>query len=178
VHSRDAISEPFVSFLIDVNWPRGRLLREYTVLLDPPAMLAPRRQPAAAPIAAPTTAPARRPERRQPAEPQARCPPGTAGRCARLGRIDLTRSRAATRSTASRARSRAATRGDPAHDDRAFPRQSRGVQRQHQLTARRRDPARAALERDREHRDSEAASEVSQQNAAWRAAAAARSPAA
>jgi pilus assembly protein FimV len=40
VRSRDAISEPFVSFLIDVNWPRGRLLREYTVLLDPPAMLA------------------------------------------------------------------------------------------------------------------------------------------
>ena len=25
VRSRDAISEPFVSFLIDVNWPRGRL---------------------------------------------------------------------------------------------------------------------------------------------------------
>jgi len=58
VRSRDAISEPFVSFLVDVNWPRGRLLREYTVLLDPPAMLAPGEAPAAAPIAAPTTAPA------------------------------------------------------------------------------------------------------------------------
>ncbi len=56
VRSRDAISEPFVSFLIDVNWPRGRLLREYTVLLDPPAMLAPGDSPAAAPIAAATTA--------------------------------------------------------------------------------------------------------------------------
>jgi pilus assembly protein FimV len=55
VHSRDSISEPFVSFLIDVTWPRGRLLREYTVLLDPPAMLAPGEAPAAAPIAAPTT---------------------------------------------------------------------------------------------------------------------------
>ena len=26
VRSRDAITEPFVSFLVDVNWPRGRLL--------------------------------------------------------------------------------------------------------------------------------------------------------
>ena len=57
VHSRDAISEPFVSFLIDVNWPRGRLLREYTVLLDPPAMLAPGDSPAPAPVAAPTAIP-------------------------------------------------------------------------------------------------------------------------
>ncbi len=57
VRSRDAISEPFVSFLIDVNWPRGRLLREYTVLLDPPAMLSAADSPAPAPIAAPTTLP-------------------------------------------------------------------------------------------------------------------------
>jgi pilus assembly protein FimV len=55
VRSRDAISEPFVSFLIDVSWPRGRLLREYTVLLDPPAMLSAADSPAAAPIAAPMT---------------------------------------------------------------------------------------------------------------------------
>ncbi len=47
VSSRDAISEPFVSFLIDVNWPRGRLLREYTVLLDPPVLMRRRRQPGA-----------------------------------------------------------------------------------------------------------------------------------
>ena len=57
VRSRDAISEPFVSFLIDVNWPRGRLLREYTVLLDPPAMLSAGETPAQAPVAAPTAAP-------------------------------------------------------------------------------------------------------------------------
>ncbi len=57
VRSHDAISEPFVSFLIDVNWPRGRLLREYTVLLDPPALLSARATPAAAPVLAPTTAP-------------------------------------------------------------------------------------------------------------------------
>jgi pilus assembly protein FimV len=57
VRSREAISEPFVSFLVDVNWPRGRLLREYTVLLDPPAMLAAGDGPAPEPVAAPTTAP-------------------------------------------------------------------------------------------------------------------------
>ena len=49
VRSRDAISEPFVSFLVDVSWPRGRLLREYTVLLDPPAMLSAAESPPAAP---------------------------------------------------------------------------------------------------------------------------------
>ena len=74
VHSREAISEPFVSFLIDVNWPRGRLLREYTVLLDPPAMLAPGDSPAAAPIAAPSTTPAAAPST-APAEPAAPTPP-------------------------------------------------------------------------------------------------------
>lgn len=73
VRSRDAISEPFVSFLIDVNWPRGRLLREYTVLLDPPAMLAPGDAPAAAPIAAPTTSPTPAASAPQP-EPRAAAP--------------------------------------------------------------------------------------------------------
>ncbi|MEM7540189.1 MAG: FimV/HubP family polar landmark protein [Pseudomonadota bacterium] len=34
--SREPIREPFLNFLLDVNWPTGRLLREYTVLLDPP----------------------------------------------------------------------------------------------------------------------------------------------
>ncbi|HEY3488460.1 MAG TPA: FimV/HubP family polar landmark protein, partial [Gammaproteobacteria bacterium] len=30
------VREPFLSFLIDIDWPRGHLVREYTVLLDPP----------------------------------------------------------------------------------------------------------------------------------------------
>ncbi|WP_260294754.1 FimV/HubP family polar landmark protein [Sedimenticola hydrogenitrophicus] len=45
VSSRDPIREPFLNFLIEVNWPKGRLLREYTVLLDPPVTL--ERRPAA-----------------------------------------------------------------------------------------------------------------------------------
>ncbi|WP_186297572.1 FimV/HubP family polar landmark protein [Sedimenticola selenatireducens] len=39
VSSRDPIREPFLNFLIEVNWPKGKLLREYTVLLDPPVTL-------------------------------------------------------------------------------------------------------------------------------------------
>ncbi|MCI0732624.1 MAG: hypothetical protein L0Y38_02235 [Methylococcaceae bacterium] len=37
VSSKDVIREPFLNFLIEVNWPTGRMLREFTVLLDPPA---------------------------------------------------------------------------------------------------------------------------------------------
>ena len=36
VKSRKPIKEPFLNFLVEVNWPSGRLLREYTLLLDPP----------------------------------------------------------------------------------------------------------------------------------------------
>ncbi len=37
--TRDAIKEPFVDFLIEVDWPAGHMLREYTILLDPPLFL-------------------------------------------------------------------------------------------------------------------------------------------
>ena len=36
VSSDFPINEPFLNFLVEVNWPRGKLVREYTVLLDPP----------------------------------------------------------------------------------------------------------------------------------------------
>ena len=36
ITSRRPIVEPFVTLLLKVSWPQGRLLREYTVLLDPP----------------------------------------------------------------------------------------------------------------------------------------------
>ena len=57
VASVQSITEPFVTILVEANWARGRLLREYTVLLDPPVLMpAPATQ---TPVAAPTTAPAR-----------------------------------------------------------------------------------------------------------------------
>ena len=36
VTSIDPVQEPFLNFLMEVHWPSGRLLREYTLLLDPP----------------------------------------------------------------------------------------------------------------------------------------------
>ena len=36
VTSRQPIAEPYLNFLVQVHWPNGRLLKEYTLLLDPP----------------------------------------------------------------------------------------------------------------------------------------------
>ncbi|MFT6753536.1 MAG: pilus assembly protein FimV [Candidatus Azotimanducaceae bacterium] len=36
VTSNKLIVEPFLNFIVEVLWPNGRILREYTVLLDPP----------------------------------------------------------------------------------------------------------------------------------------------
>jgi len=36
VYSEGAIREPYLNFLVEANWSKGRLFREYTVLLDPP----------------------------------------------------------------------------------------------------------------------------------------------
>ena len=39
VTSEQAIREPFLDFLVQVTWRGGQLLREYTVLLDPPVLM-------------------------------------------------------------------------------------------------------------------------------------------
>jgi pilus assembly protein FimV len=53
VSSRESIAEPFVTLLVEATWPRGRNVREYTVLLDPPILLpAPAAPPALAPAEA------------------------------------------------------------------------------------------------------------------------------
>ncbi|WP_354009020.1 FimV/HubP family polar landmark protein [Endozoicomonas lisbonensis] len=63
VTSADAVREPFLNFLMEVHWPSGRLLREYTLLLDPPSFS---EQPAQ-PVRPPTTRPyAARPPIQQP----------------------------------------------------------------------------------------------------------------
>lgn len=57
VTSTKPVREPYLNFLVEVLWPNGRLLREYTLLLDPP-LYSP--QAAAAPqlpVAAPAPAP-------------------------------------------------------------------------------------------------------------------------
>lgn len=49
--SKDAIREPFLDFLVEAKWPAGRVLREYTLLLDPPT----RHAEMAAPVNSATT---------------------------------------------------------------------------------------------------------------------------
>ncbi len=44
ITSREVVQEPFLDFLLEISWSKGRLLREYTVLVDPPVTM-----PAAAP---------------------------------------------------------------------------------------------------------------------------------
>jgi len=63
VSSTKPVREPYLNFLVEVLWPSGRLLREYTLLLDPPlyspetaAAVAPQ-LPTAAPVARPATTP-------------------------------------------------------------------------------------------------------------------------
>src|ERR1044071_2857915 len=55
IKSQETVTELFLTLLIEATWARGRLVREYTVLLDPP-VVAPNNV-AAAPVAAPTQAP-------------------------------------------------------------------------------------------------------------------------
>ncbi len=54
ITSTQPVVEPFVTLLLKVSWPQGRLLREYTVLLDPPVFATQPVQPA---VAAPTAGP-------------------------------------------------------------------------------------------------------------------------
>lgn len=46
VSSGNPIREPFLNFLVEIDWPNGHLLREYTILLDPPVFMT--QQPAIA----------------------------------------------------------------------------------------------------------------------------------
>ncbi|MFL1465588.1 FimV/HubP family polar landmark protein [Marinobacter sp. HN1S83] len=36
VSSREPLREPYLNFLLEVTWPSGRLMREYSLLVDPP----------------------------------------------------------------------------------------------------------------------------------------------
>jgi len=55
--TKKAIIEPFIEFLVEAKWPRGRALKNYTVLVDPPVLTAeapaPVQQAATAPVFTP-----------------------------------------------------------------------------------------------------------------------------
>jgi pilus assembly protein FimV len=52
VTSNRSVTEPFVTLLVEANWGRGRILREYTVLLDPPVFM-PSQPETQAPVTSP-----------------------------------------------------------------------------------------------------------------------------
>jgi pilus assembly protein FimV len=51
VSSAQPMNEPFLQLLVQLDWPAGRILRNYTVLLDPPGL---QERPAAPAVSAPT----------------------------------------------------------------------------------------------------------------------------
>ncbi len=55
VKSTEAITDPFITLLINVTWSHGQLVREYTMLLDPPIYTPTQSAVASAPVAAPAT---------------------------------------------------------------------------------------------------------------------------
>ncbi len=81
VSSTKPVREPYLNFLIEVLWPSGRLLREYTLLLDPPlyspeiaASVAPQ-----LPVAAPVSRPAATPQVARPTSSSATSPASQGG---------------------------------------------------------------------------------------------------
>ena len=54
VSTPDKVVDPFVTFLLEVDWGSGKMLREYTVLLDPPTMAPVRHTATAAPVSEPS----------------------------------------------------------------------------------------------------------------------------
>lgn len=55
VTSNRSVTEPYVTLLVEASWARGRLVREYTVLLDPPVFM-PSQNQAPAPVTTPQSA--------------------------------------------------------------------------------------------------------------------------
>ncbi len=80
VTSSKPVREPYLNFLVEVLWPSGRVMREYTLLLDPPlyspqtAAAAAPKPPVAAPAAKPASKPAAVAPTARPAAPVAAAP--------------------------------------------------------------------------------------------------------
>ena len=55
LRSSETATEPFLTLLVEANWARGKLVREYTVLLDPPVYTPGQNTDTNAPVRAPVT---------------------------------------------------------------------------------------------------------------------------
>ena len=74
------VNDPFVDLVIDANWASGKLQRNYTLLLDPPATRRPAPAPTTAAQATPAAVPAPAPARAAVTTRAASSPVGTTGR--------------------------------------------------------------------------------------------------
>ena len=54
ITTRNPVDEPYLDFIVETQWPTGRLLREYTVLLDPPVFQDNKTQTFVTPVSEPT----------------------------------------------------------------------------------------------------------------------------
>lgn len=77
ISSNRPVNDPFIDMLVELNWGSGRLVREYTMLLDPPGVAA---KQTVAPVkaVAPSPAPAAKPAPAPAAAPQAQAAPAAA----------------------------------------------------------------------------------------------------
>lgn len=79
LNTTNTVSEPFLDFVVEARWPRGRILREFTVLVDPPVLSdeapAPVSQPAAAAKPAAVARPAESTTRQAPIRARAEMAP-------------------------------------------------------------------------------------------------------
>lgn len=71
IASDRAVQEPFVDVILEVSWATGRLVREYTLLLDPPAATRQAASPATPPVSSGADAVTTRPIAAAPAAPAA-----------------------------------------------------------------------------------------------------------
>ncbi|EUB85546.1 FimV/HubP family polar landmark protein [Pseudomonas sp. GM30] len=87
VTSRKPVNEPFLNFLVQLNQPNGRLLREYTLLIDPPGSPSivpatdepdPRPQSSEFPTVEPATTAPQAAQGKRDAAPSAPVPPAAA----------------------------------------------------------------------------------------------------
>ncbi|MBL4583615.1 MAG: FimV family protein [Pseudomonadales bacterium] len=53
ITTKHPVNEPYLDFIVETQWPTGRMLREYTVLLDPPVFIEAPVTPVQAPMAKP-----------------------------------------------------------------------------------------------------------------------------
>lgn len=83
VRSARPVREPYLNFIVEVARPGGNLLREYTILIDPPGTVA--YSPQVAPVPVPVRAPVAGAWRRDPARP---LPPAVNGELYRVQRGD------------------------------------------------------------------------------------------